>query len=158
MQRHCQLVRCTLTISLYITFSTTLSLSVSRCYKAPSAAATVSNAPTKGRRAIPAEGNGTSFIPVLWHEKALLFLQTASRTAAPRRRYFYRLQNSLAGISMPRSWAVHGPGVWGDLQYGYRSYFQRTSSLPRSPQPFRRPSNFPRSSSNRPACDSASYI
>lgn len=50
-------------------------------------------------RTIPAEGNGTSFILALWHEKALLFLQTASLGPLLSPRYFFSLQNSRGDIN-----------------------------------------------------------
>jgi len=53
---------------------------------------------------------------------------------------------------------VHGPEVRGDLQYGYRSYLQRIHLFPPLLSVAHHSSNFPYSSSNRPARDSASYI
>lgn len=119
--------------NIFIRVFTAASHSILPCYKAPSAAATVSNAPARGRRAIPAEGNGTSFIPVLWHEKALLFLQTA-----PDRR--------VAAIStvfktLSREYQCHAVrGVRGELTI-WISYLQRISSLssPFSATPDRSP-------------------
>lgn len=62
------------------------------------------------RRTIPAEGNGTSFILALRHEKALLFLQTASLGPLPSRRVISFFLKTLAGISIP----TFASGLYGE--------------------------------------------
>lgn len=126
--------------------------------------------PLPGRRAMPAEGNGTSFIPALWHEKALLFLRTPPRIAATA-----CVGASTAVLSflkiLSRGYQCHirerglASGfegaeltIWISLPYTFKEF---RSPLPRfsshSPPP-PRPSNFPYFSSNRLARDSASCI
>lgn len=139
-------------MSLY-TFLLLLQLPVPfflRCYKVPRAAAQ----PYPMRRTIPAEGNGTSFILALWHEKALLFLQTASLGPLLSPRYFFPLQNSRGDINTH----IRERG----LRRGRR--FEATYNMDIVLVPsknflsfrHRRPSNFSYSFSNRLALDSAS--
>lgn len=133
------------------------------CYKTPRELP--QRYPMPGRRAMPAEGNGTSFIPALWHEKALLFLRTASdrrygavRAAIP---FFKILSRGYQCHIRERGLAA---GLEGSgLQYGYRCrafkefrspLFRFSSHSPPPP----RPSNFPYFSPNRLARDSASCI
>jgi len=77
----------------------------------------------------------------------------------PRCRYFYRLQNSLAGISMPRSWArFTDPKFEATYNMDIAHVFKEFHLFPPLLSVAHRSSNFPYSSSNRPARDSASYI
>lgn len=139
---------------------TTRSLSISRYYKAPSATAIVSNAPARGRASIelfPQKRKRDIFYShTLTWKGTFIFADRLGPRGVAFSVYLYRLQNSLAGISMPCSWVrFTGPGfeasynmnIVHTLKESLLSLASRVAPVVLS--------NFSYSSSNHPARDLA---